>query len=131
MDRCCARLFRDHQIKERPTGDDGSGPDQIPLIRIDHDSTQAQREYKRELIAKAKEESSVGPIRYVVRGPPWALRKVPLLRRQPTPSTPAQNAASPPQASTQPQRILSLLNAIPTLAVVPAEAATSQPAATQ
>ena len=33
--------YRDFQLKERPTGDDGTKPDQVPMVRIDHDMTVA------------------------------------------------------------------------------------------
>ena len=77
--------FRDFQLSERPKGDDGTKVDQIPLVRIDHDMTIAQREHKKTLLAEAHEESKQGPHRVVVRGPPWALKKVSL----PKPTAPA------------------------------------------
>ena len=45
--------FREYQLNLQREGDDGQGPDQIPLVSVDHDMTLAQREYKKALIAKA------------------------------------------------------------------------------
>ena len=90
--------FRDFQIKERPKGDDGTKADQLPLVRIDHDMTIAQREHKKILVAEAHEESKQGPHRVVIRGPPWALKKVSV------PKVPAQQeqGAKPKQTPADP-----------------------------
>ena len=76
--------FREYQLNLRREGDDGQGPDQIPLVSVDHDMTLAQREYKKALIAKAQDDSRVGPRKFRVRGPPWKLVIVEIAATSPT-----------------------------------------------
>ena len=87
------KLFRDHQLAQRPPGDDGSRDDQIPLARVDHDMTQAQRALRKELVAQARADSALGPHKYAVRGPPWEMKIISLskLPTRPTNNTAPQN----------------------------------------
>ena len=92
--------FRAHQLSQRPAGDDGSREDQHPMVRVDHDMTQAQRELRKELLAKARQDSLSGPRKFVVRGPPWEMRIVSLPK---TKETQAANHRIPATGATKPQ----------------------------
>ena len=95
--------YRDYQVKERPKGDNGTKPDLMPMVRIDHDMTVSQQEQKKILLAQAQEESKQGPHRFVVRGPPWALKKVAILKTAaavpPNPAAPQTLPPAKPAAS--------------------------------
>ena len=68
--------FRDFQTTNRPAGDIGNQPDQIPMVRVDHDMTKAQREFRKGMIQAAKKKSDNDPFfRYRIRGPPWKLEE--------------------------------------------------------
>ena len=59
--------------------------------------TVSQREHKKTLLAQAHEESKQGPHRVVVRGPPWALKKVILTSTTaPLPAQSTQKSAATP-----------------------------------
>ena len=111
--------YRDFQLNERPKGDDGTKPDQVPMVRIDHDMTVAQREHKKILLAQAHEESKQGPHRFVVRGPPWALKKVAIPRTAAAPPNPAAPQTLPPAKPAAPKVVPPTKPAAPKVGLKP------------
>jgi len=72
------RLWREHQHQER-------GPDnKTPFIEVAHDMTQDQRKERKEKLEEARKMTSdlgpASPHRYLVRGPPWAMYLVRVLK---------------------------------------------------